>query len=323
LSMAKPPPLVGHKAQREQLIGDIENDNVAHAYLFSGPRHLGKMAVARWFATHLMLEDIDPKDHDDVKGQIERLVHPDLLVLDQLWMEKTCDDWDIIAKTSNVPQQHRAKNGAKTDTISIDDIRALQGRLYETGTSKWRCCIVRSVERMKDESANAFLKILEEPPQGVVFILTTQSNTSLLPTVVSRTRSIRFNRLTLPELRELLVDTEADDSQFILHLSQGAPGTLVKLKDNPDLLREQRLMHSKAASFWQSKSIREKLALIEPLKDRGELANQFMMHLSIALREQGTDTEPKQVEALMDLIKALKTNANRQLMAQKFVLTIS
>jgi hypothetical protein len=127
----------------------------------------------------------------------------------------------------------------------------------------------------------------------------------------------------LPELRELLVDTEADDSQFILHLSQGAPGTLVKLKDNPDLLREQRLMHSKAASFWQSKSIREKLALIEPLKDRGELANQFMMHLSIALREQGTDTEPKQVEALMDLIKALKTNANRQLMAQKFVLTIS
>lgn len=315
--------LVGHELQRDQLLNDIESDNVAHAYLFSGPRHLGKMAIARWFATHLMLEGIDADEHNDVRGQIERLVHPDLLVLDQLWMEKTCDDWDAIARTSNVPQQHRAKNKAKTDTISIDDIRALQERLYETGTSKWRCCLIRSVERMQDEAGNAFLKILEEPPQGVVFILTTQSKSSLLPTVVSRARSIAFNRLTLPELRELLEDPDADDSRFILHLAQGAPGTLVKLRDNPDLLREQRLMHSKAVSFWKSVSIREKLSLIEPLKDRGELANQFIMHLSIALREQGADTQPKQVDALMDLIKALKTNANRQLMAQQFVLKVA
>jgi len=176
---------------------------------------------------------------------------------------------------------------------------------------------------MQAEAANAFLKILEEPPQGVVFILTSQSKSSLLPTVVSRTRCIGFNNLTPAELKPLLEDVSEDDAQFILHLSQGAPGTLIGLRNDPDLLREQRLMHSKAVSFWKSKSVRERLGLLEPLKERGVLSRQFLMHLSLALREQVSDSDDENVKALTELVKGLNTNAHRQLLAQRFVLSVS
>jgi len=319
--MPKASEIVGHQVQREQLLADIAQENVTHAYLLSGSNHLGKMAVARWFAHELLLQNVPSEKHADVSGQIEKLVHSDLLVLDQLWIEGICEDWDRIAHTSNVPQQHRSKKPpAKTDVISIDDVRGLQERLFETGTGTWRCCIIRSMERMQDTAANAFLKILEEPPQGVVFLLTTQTLSSLLPTVVSRTRVVRFNRLTTPELRPLLEDVSEDDAQFILHLSQGAPGRLINLRDDPDLLCEQRLMHSKALSFWKSKVLRERLSLLSPLHQRGEESKQFLQHLSLALREQFPDVSTENVAALMELSEGLKTNAHRQLLAQRFAL---
>ena len=173
---------------------------------------------------------------------------------------------------------------------------------------------------MQAEAANAFLRILEEPPQGVVFILTTQTKTSLLPTIVSRTRVLKFNRLSPQELRPLLADTGEDDAQFILHLSQGAPGTLIELRDSPDVLREQRLLHNKAISFWRAESIRERLGLLEPLKERGTLSKQFLMHLSLALREQVADADSAHVKAITQLSKGLNTNAHRQLLTQRFVL---
>ncbi|MBU1123051.1 hypothetical protein KJ652_00495 [Patescibacteria group bacterium] len=319
--MPKITPIIGHESQCKQLLGDIESDNIAHAYLFSGVRHLGKMSVARWFALQLLLKDNPSEEHEKIKSEVERLVHSDLLVLDQLWMDGVCDDWDIIAKTSNVPQQHRAKKPpAKTDIISIDDVRAMQERLYETGTGTHRCCVIRSMERMQDAAANAFLKILEEPPEGVVFIITTQTHSMLLPTVISRMRTIQFHRLGYAELQPLLEDVSEDDAQFILHLSQGAPGTVITLKSDSDLLRERRLLHSKAASFWKSKSLREKLDLLTPLHKRGIESRRLLTHLSLALREQGGTATPAQVAALTNLSRDLETNAHRQLLTQKFVL---
>ncbi|MCF7844200.1 MAG: hypothetical protein K9M03_00025 [Kiritimatiellales bacterium] len=319
--MVKSQQIVGHQIQRDQLLADIEQDNVAHAYLFSGSSNLGKMPIARWFAQKLLLQGVPDEKIKDTQGQIEKLVHPDLMVLDQLWIDGVCDDWDIIARTSNVPQQHRSKKPpAKTDIISIDDVRGLQDSLYETGTGIWRCCIIRSMERMQDTAASAFLKILEEPPKGVVFILTTQELSSLLPTVVSRARVVRFHRLAYPELHPLLEGVSEDDAKFILHLSQGAPGRLVNLRDDPDLLREQRLMHSKAVSFWKSKVLRERLSLLKPLHQRGEESKQFLQHLSLALREQISSDSAANVSALMELSEGLKTNAHRQLLTQRFAL---
>ncbi|MDD5469973.1 MAG: hypothetical protein PHO92_04225 [Candidatus Peribacteraceae bacterium] len=320
--MPKPQEIVGHDTVRQELEQDVQTGNVSHAYLFAGPRHLGKMTLARWFAFRLLTQGLAPEAAAKVQHMFERLTHPDLFVLDQLWIEDVCEDWEVIAQTSNAPQQHRAKESpARSDSIGIDDIRELQQRLNETSTSPYRCCIIRSVERMHPAAANALLKILEEPPKPLVFLFTTQALSSLLPTVISRMRVLRFHPLPHQALEPLFAGVSEDDRQFILHLAQGAPGIVQALKSDPESLRVHRLVHTKAVSFWKSSSLKERLKIMEPLAERGTEADQLLLHLSLALREQSR-LRPASVRALHDLAAGLKTNAHRTLLSQRFALAI-
>ncbi|ALM10350.1 MAG TPA: hypothetical protein DEB30_05240 [Candidatus Peribacter riflensis] len=320
--MLRPKDIVGHHAVRAQLEHDLETENVSHAYLFAGPRHLGKMTLARWFALRLLSAGVPEEAEEHVRHACERMTHSDLFVLDQLWIADQCEDWGTIAQTSNAPQQEREKKKVKTDTIGIDDIRALQERLQETATGKYRCCIIRSAERMQSEAANALLKILEEPPPSLVFIFTTQALSSLLPTVVSRMRVFRFHPLSRPELLPLLDGVNEEDRQFILHLAQGAPGVAQELKHDPEALRIHRLVHTKAVSFWRTRSLKERLQILDPLTERGEEADQLLLHLALALREQ-SPASGAWVHALHELAQGLRTNAHRGLMTQRFALRVS
>lgn len=314
--MPHPYDFIGHAAIIEELERDLAAGNVSHAYLFAGPRHLGKMTLARWFAAELLSAGTSPDALERVQHDCDRLMHPDLFVVDQLWVADQCEDWTVIAQTSNAPQQEREKKKVKTDTIGIDDIRALQERLQETASGRYRCCVVRSAERLQTEAANALLKILEEPPASLVFIFTTQALAALLPTVVSRMRVLRFQPLSHRELLPLLTEAEEEDSTFILHLAQGAPGIVRKLIDDPEALRAHRLMHAKAVSFWRTRSLGERLQILDPLLQRGTEADQMLLHLALALREQSH--QHTSVQALNELAAGLRTNAHRGLIVQRF-----
>lgn len=321
--MPKLTDIIGHASQRQQLKTDLEQGNVSHAYLFSGPEHLGKMSLALSFATDLLSVGKSEDERLKTRTAVEKLTHSDLLVLDRLWIEEDCEAWDIIAESSNVPQAHRAKKpAAKTDTIGIDDVRALQERLIETGMGTYRCCIIRSAERMQDAASNAFLKILEEPPEGLIFLLTTESQGSLLPTIISRTRVIPFQRIATKEIRKLLDGVSEDDSRFILHIASGAPGLAVKLRDDPDFLRLHRTVHGAAQSFWRSQSLRERLSLLAPIGKRGQESDDFLLHLGLALREQPHHALMWYTGAYRALATDLETNAHRQLLAQRFALEV-
>ena len=314
---------IGHSLQQEQLQQDLATGNVSHAYLLSGPQHLGKMSLALMFACDLLSAHALKEEKQEICAQIEKLTHPDLLVLDQLWIEGVQEDWNEIAKRSNVPQVHRSKKpAAKTDIISIDDVRALQERLNETGTGTYRCLLVRSMERMQESAANAFLKILEEPPEGLVFLLTTQSQATLLPTIVSRTRVLPFRRVSNKEMRTVLSGVSDDDVQFILHIARGAPGRAVQLSKDPDALRAHRIVHSKAQSFWSTPSVREKLHILSPMEKRGSDADDLLLHLALTLRESGVTMDPDKVRALLALSRGLKTNAHRGILLQQFAMHV-
>lgn len=340
------PKILGHRSQLAALGQDLARDNVAHAYLFSGARHLGKFSIAHRFARELLTSGLEDEEKARAVDQIDRLLHSDLLVIDQLWIENICEDAAVIAKSSNVPQQHRMKAKAKTDTISIDDIRSLQERLHEVRISPFRCCLIRSAERMQTEAVNALLKILEEPPPGVVFLLTTQALSLLLTTLVSRTRTLHFTRLTDSELEPLLSEIEdpstplppsplgstrdygragraGDERQFLLRVAQGAPGVIVRLRSNPELLRRERQVYSSALAFWHSRSNVERMQLLAPLHERNADADQFLLHLSLALREERDEGGPSAVRHLAELCRNLETNVSRQLLAQNFVLGLT
>jgi DNA polymerase III subunit delta' len=310
-------PIIGHKKQLMQLKQDLESGNLAHAYLFAGAPHIGKMTVAHKFAKDILLQSVEKSEKELIETEIEKLIHPDLLVLDQLWMEERMEDWDFIAQSSNFPQQHRAKAGLKTDVIAIDDIREIQNRLQETGNLSHRVCIIRGIERMQDSAANAFLKILEEPPEGRIFILTTESLGIILPTVISRTRVLRFERAPDREIQTLLKDQSEEDISFITHVAQGAPGVALNLMNDPEALLAEKTLHAQATSFWGALSLHDKIKQLEPLIERGEDADRFLFHLALSLRKMPNYSH-KHERAFMELIDALDTNTHRVLQMQKF-----
>ena len=261
--------IVGHARQIAELENDLETGNVAHAYLFAGPPNVGKSTVAKWFATELLTRGFDPEAALVARSQIDRLLHPDFLSLDKLWIEDKSEDLDEIAESSNLPQAHRRKAPSmKSDVISIDDVRVVQEKVYETGGPR-RVCFIRGIDRLQDAAANAFLKILEEPPEGRVFLLTVGSDTQLLPTIVSRSRVVKFDRVADALVAPLIADLSDDDRSFVLHVAQGAPGAAIALAADPDLLREERLMHAQATSFWGPASLSERLKLLAPIGERG------------------------------------------------------
>ncbi len=319
-----PDQIVGFERQQAQLLADIARRNVNHAYLFVGPQHLGKFTIARWFAWRILADGVPADEVKSVKDKIERLIHPDFLSLDKLWIEEKQDDWNMIGKYSNVSQQHRAKDTpAKSDAIGIKEIEMLQHRLFETGAAEHLCCLIRSAERMTKEAANSFLKVLEEPPPRVVFILTAESEHAVLPTMLSRTRVIRFHPLKTAELKPLLGTRNDEEASFALHLSQGAPGTLVSLLSDPDALRARRQLHGQAKQFWQAGSLHERLQWIMPYADGKQDSGELLLHLGLTLREH-PDVKRREtlVKAYMALLQGLETNAHRGLLLERFALAV-
>lgn len=315
--------IVGHARQIAQLERDIDVDNVAHAYLFVGQEHVGKTTVARWFGAELLTRGLDADAKAAAQAQIEKLIHPDFLSLDQLWIEETSEDLDEIARSSNLPQSHRWKAPAmRSDVISIDDIRGIHERMYETGSGARRVCFIRGIDRLQDAAANAFLKILEEPPKGRVFILTSSSDTSLLPTIVSRARVLHFDRVADADIAPLLSKVSENDRSFVLHLAQGAPGTAITLASDPDRLREDRLMHGQATAFWGPMSTSERLKALSPITDKGGDGDRFLLHLALALRESPVQSVAR-VDAFRLLVRRLQTNAYKPLIVQEFALSLA
>lgn len=314
--------IVGHARQIAQLENDLETGNVAHAYLFTGPDHVGKSTVARWFATELLTRGMDPDERAAAEGQIDKLIHRDFLSLDQLWIEDQSEDLDEIALSSNLPQGHRRKAPSmKSDIISIDDVRVIQEKVYETGEGARRVCFIRGIDRLQDAAGNAFLKILEEPPEGRVFLLTSGSDSSLLPTIVSRARVLRFDRVPEALLAPLVKSLPEDDAAFAVHLAQGAPGMAITLAHDTDRLREERLMHNQALTVWGPMSLSERLRVLTPLTEKGGNAERFLLHLALALRESPQSSVAR-AEALRLLTARLQTNAYKPLIVQEFALGI-
>jgi len=312
--------IIGHKKQLLQLAQDLETDNLSHAYLFTGAAHIGKTTVAKWFARQILVADTPLEQAEQAANAIERLIHPDFLMLDQLWMEERMEDWNIIAKSSNIPQQHRAEKKLKTDSISIDDMRLIQGRLYETGDLPHRVCLIHGIERMQGPAVSAFLKILEEPPPGRVFLLTTDAASSILPTIVSRSRVLGFERVGARDIKTILAELEPADVSFITHISRGAPGLAMQLRDDPDLLRDERLLHTHAVAYWEASNLHERLILLKPLLERGNESERLLFHLALALRSNPNAVRSHE-RALQQLSEALETNAMRGLQVQEFALS--
>jgi len=193
---------------------------LAHAYVFVGPKGIGKYETAMALAQRVNCSknSADPDVCDCAScRKIAGGNHPDVFVIEK-------------------PED---KTG-----ISIDQVRALMQRLeYRALEASVKFAVIKDAELIHEAAANAFLKTLEEPRPGTVLILTTAVPDALLSTIRSRCQAVRFPAMSNTALAKVLKDehqVSSDDAAVLAAFGQGSPGRALSLGE--DFLERRRVV---------------------------------------------------------------------------------
>ncbi len=192
------------------LFGAISAAQLSHGYLFTGPAGVGKKSFARKLARSLLCE-----------GDTETLLgYDDSCRACTLFRAGTHPDY---FESEGVVKIGREAGSARQDEqiTARDLVRELSLRGY---AGKYRVLLLGDVEFATHEAANALLKFFEEPPEGVIVLLTTSTPGTLLPTIRSRFLEVPFSALSAAEVVRVLVaeGVEAETAQRAAAIAQGS-----------------------------------------------------------------------------------------------------
>lgn len=214
--------VIGHKRISNFLKNAIKSQRISHAYLLVGPDGVGKSFLALQFAKALnCLEDSgDSCDRCTACSKIDNTNHPDI--------------YQIEPET-------------KAGSIKIAQIREIQNKIYlKPYEGKRKVFIIREAGQMTEEAQNALLKVLEEPPADSILILVASTESSLLPTIVSRCQRIKFSNLGKDEVADILIRKFATDrnaAQILAYLSEGRLGAAISMKQHDVPLWREKILN--------------------------------------------------------------------------------
>ncbi len=200
--------IIGQIEVKKLLKKSLKKGRIASAYLFSGPEGVGKTTTSLNFAKAMNCKlyqfDSCSKDISGVKcpscKKIETFSHPDVKIVFPVPKKIREEN-----KRNELLREGKIHKYKKTEIISIDDIRDIEkSLLMKPFEAKRRVVIIIDADAMKHEAQNAFLKILEEPPQDTTIILTSSHAEGLFSTIVSRCQKITFKRLSKTEMKNFL-----------------------------------------------------------------------------------------------------------------------
>ncbi len=217
-------PTIGHAAERAWLDHAIASGRLSGSYLFLGPPGVGKRRIALEFASALRCKQ-------RVSG----------------WACMRCNECTRVAGGVH-PSVRVFEKPEDLRDLPVELVRDIceQASLTRLEPGQ-RIFIIDDADRFNENSANAFLKTLEEPPPELTFVLLAGNAAQMLPTIISRCQTVRFSPLTAPELEQVtrnwptLAEYEGS-RELLLRAAQGSAGRLQRLIDSGALELAQNLL---------------------------------------------------------------------------------
>lgn len=217
------------------LKNSLQSGRIAHAYLFSGPRGVGKTSAARILAKSLNCEKGITDTPCGVCSSCNEISHGSSL--------------DVIEI-----------DGASN--TSVNDIRAIKEEvLFAPNSSRYKVYIIDEVHMLSNSAFNALLKTIEEPPPYIVFIFATTEIHKVPATIRSRCQQFNFRLLSIEKIKELLIDAASElnihaESDALLWIAREATGSM----------RDAYTLFDQVVSFSSNnvtlKSIHQKLGIV-------------------------------------------------------------
>ena len=205
------PQLIGHGAAQAHFSQSIAAGKLHHAWLLTGAKGIGKASLAYKLAAQILGQ----KNLIQSERWITARAHPDLFVL-----ERQLND--------SKPRKLKAE-------ISVENARGLSEFFSHTSSSGWRVGIVDAADDLSTESANALLKLVEEPPSNCLLLLICHNPGRLMRTVKSRCTRLALKSLSETQVLEVVAalplekPPEQNGLEMAARLSAGSPGRALEL----------------------------------------------------------------------------------------------
>ncbi len=311
--------VTGHDKQLGDVEKDLASGNLPHAYLFAGPAHIGKYTLAKRL-TNILQCDSKGCGECAVCLNIEKGYHPDTIEIN--------DDGE---------------------SIKIEPMREILARLFTTTPGKYKILLIKNIERMTLETANALLKTLEEPPSKVFFLLTSSQHEELLPTVISRVRVLKLHGLVAGEIQKLLKEKyplePEEKNRTVTDLAFGLPGRAIRLMENEEDFEQVTALFDRVRDVLKKDDTVEKFALVNdatqdgparsamarrPGSEKlfGEFFDIFLLALRYTMLEEARAGKSSQklqrtitaLEQTQDAVRLQKRNVNARLLFEHLML---
>lgn len=231
--------LVGQHLAKEHIERIISSGRISHAYLFSGPSGIGKTAFALAFAEVLNgIDNLTSLGDHAFSKKSSWFTHPDIHVFIPVPTSVTVDELRLrleMLKKDPYEIVDFSLRPSITDESSSKNLRAFYPIDYfhdeirpkaflKPNEGRKTVIIMTGIETMRKEAANAFLKLLEEPSEDLIFLLTTGNTEALLPTIISRCQHIQLTPLKTEEIEHALVSQDnlpKEEATYLARVSGG------------------------------------------------------------------------------------------------------
>jgi len=284
--------VVGQEHVTKTLYNEIKTDHLAQAFLFCGPRGVGKTTCARILAKEINKDSIEDKNYD---------------------------------YSFNIFELDAASNN------SVEDIRMLNEQVrIPPQVGQYKVYIIDEVHMLSAAAFNAFLKTLEEPPSYAVFILATTERHKILPTILSRCQIFNFNRISVDKivnhLKQIVEKEGAKAEEEALHvIAQKADGALrdalsifdqmlsigeINAISYDDVLNHlnvlDRDIYFQLSDAFQNQDISQVLLTFDKVLDKGFDAQIFLNGLANHFRDIMVSRDPRTAE-LLEVSSSIKS----------------